>query len=231
MHTSVVLITGASGNLGLACARRFLTLGWRLVLVDRAPERLRAALPESDHPDHLVLAADLADFAATAQTVAGAVARTNRIDALVNTVGGYSGGQPFDATPAADFERMFAINVLPVLNTCRAAIPFMVANRSGRIINVASRHAAHAPAGHAAYAAAKAAVLRLTESIAADYRSQGVTANCVLPGTLDTPANRAALPNANHADWLSPDSLAGVIAFLASPQAIDLIGVALPVGV
>lgn len=230
MPPQVVLITGASGNLGLACARRFLALGCRLILIDRSPDRLRAALPEASHPDHLTLSADLTDPTATAAAVAQAIAATHRLDALVNTVGGYTGGTPLDAAPASDFDRMFALNVLPVLNTCRAALPFMLANRSGRIVNVASRHADRAPAGHAAYAAAKAAVLRITESIAADYRTQGVTANCVLPTTLDTPANRAAMPTANHAAWLSPDSLANVIAFLASPQAIDLVGVAIPVG-
>lgn len=230
----VVLITGASGNLGQACVSVFTELGWNCALLDRSSSRLAQTFtpkPNSNAASHLQIGdLDLADPSAAHHAAQQVVSKLGRIDALVNTVGGYAGGTPITGTTLQDWDAMMAANLRPTLNMCQAVLPHMQAQRGGRIVNVASRHATAAPAGHGPYAAAKAAVVRLTEAIAHENRAAGISCNCVLPTTLNTPVNRAAMPDADHTQWLDPKALAHIIAFLCSPHAADLVGVSLPVG-
>ncbi len=228
----VVLITGPAGNLGQACVSVFTELGWACALLDRSTARLAKTFPATPNlAGHLHIGeVDLADASSTRQAAQQVISKLGRIDALVNTAGGYAGGTLVTETTLEDWDAMMAANLRPTLFMCQAVLPHMQAQRSGRIVNVASPHATGAPAGHGPYAAAKAAVVRLTEAIAQENRAAGIACNCVLPGTLNTAANRAAMPDADHAQWVQPTAVAGIIAFLCSPQAADLIGVSIAVG-
>ncbi len=227
----VILVTGCAGNLGAACVRAFHQAGARLVLADRSSDRLPDAFPELAGSDrHLSCdGVDLSSSPSVERVVDAALARFDRIDGLVNTVGAYRGGKPVHEASIEDWEVLIAANVTTTLTACRAVLPHMIKQRRGTIVNVASLHALASPAGEAAYAASKAAVLRLTEGISAENRQRGINANCVLPGTLDTPQNRRANPAADFALWVDPASVAGVIVFLSSPAARDIHGAAVPV--
>ncbi len=228
----VLAITGAAGNLGVACVRAFHQAGAHILLADRSSERLRTVFPELAVSDRHVLVGeiDLSSAASAARLVDAAVARFGRLDGLVHTVGAYRGGAPVLEAPLEEWDLMLTANLTTTLHMCRAALKQMIRGGRGTIVNVASRHGLIGPAGEAAYAASKAGVIRLTEAISAENRRFGVNANCVLPGTLDTPRNREARPGADFSQWVDPASVADVIVFLSSSYARDLHGVALPVG-
>ena len=227
----VVVITGAVGNLGRATARAFQRAGARTVLIDRAADRLHHAYAELVvSPDHLLLGGvDIADESSVAAAIGSAVEHFGRVDVLVNTVGAWRGGQPVHEAPLADWEFLHAANVRPTLLACRAVVPHLLAQRSGRIVNIAARSGLAGDAGSAAYSAAKSAVLRLTESLAAELKNSGINVNAVLPSTIDTPQNRTANPTADHTRWVAPDAIADVVVFLASDAARAIHGAALPV--
>src|SRR5262245_48953117 len=212
----VVVITGAVGNLGRATAQAFQRAGAHTALVDRAGDRLHHQFPDLvTSPAHLLLGGvNLADEAAVASAIGSAVERFGYIDILVNTVGAWRGGSSTHEAPLADWDTLFAANLRPTLLACRAAVPHLLARRSGKIINIAARGGLHGDPGNAAYSAAKSAVLRLTESLSAEVKSSGINVNAILPSTIDTPQNRAAIPNADHAKWVQPEAIADVILFL-----------------
>jgi NAD(P)-dependent dehydrogenase (short-subunit alcohol dehydrogenase family) len=227
----VSIITGAVGNLGAAVARAFLNAGHRTVLVDHAPDRLGPAFPEiANSPDHLLVGGiDVTDATALSKLVAGARSRFGRIDALVNTVGGWRGGKPVHEEDLEIWDSLFQINVRTTLMCCRAVAPVMLHQGHGKIVNVASRAALQGVAGNAASCAAKSAVVRLTESLSAELKAANVNVNCVLPGTIDTPQNRAAWPSAKFDKWVEPAAIADVILFLVSDAARSIHGAAVPV--
>jgi NAD(P)-dependent dehydrogenase (short-subunit alcohol dehydrogenase family) len=225
----VVLITGAAGNLGSAAVTAFRDSGARLVLVERSAQKLARAY-EAAHPDALLVGdVDLADPVAWNGIVARATERFGTVDALVHTVGTYRGGKSLAEEDLATWATLFDANVRSALLACRAVLPGMLARGHGRIVTVASRDALTAEPGAAAYSAAKAAVLRMTESLAAETRGTGVTANCVLPAAIDTPQNRAGLDPSAWSSLVPADAIADVIVFLASRASRAVSGVALPV--
>lgn len=233
MQTSerVVIITGATGNLGLATARAFESAGARTVLVDRSAGRLRevfSALAGSPRHD-LAGGVDLSDANSLGRLVAGTVDRFGRIDALVHTVGAWRGGGPVHETDPSEWDFLFNVNLRTTLLCCRAVLPQMLRQRRGKIINVASRDALVGSAGCAAYSASKSAVLRLTEALADEVKAHDINANCVMPGTIDTPQNRAANPGADFSRWVEPSAIAEVILFLASDASRAINGAAVPV--
>ncbi|HXI52234.1 MAG TPA: SDR family NAD(P)-dependent oxidoreductase [Candidatus Saccharimonadales bacterium] len=227
----VVVITGAVGNLGAATAAAFQNAGDKTVLLDRSPDRLRQTFPKlADSPDHwLAGGVDLADGAALARLVADAIARFGQIDVLVNTVGAWRGGKPVHEEDPANWDFLFEANVRTTLNSCRAVIPAMLKQGGGRIVNVASRDGLAGSAGYAAYSASKSAVIRLTEALADELKASDINVNCVLPGTIDTPQNRAANPDGDFTKWVAPAAIAEVITFLASDAARAIQGAAIPV--
>jgi NAD(P)-dependent dehydrogenase (short-subunit alcohol dehydrogenase family) len=231
LENQVAIITGAVGNLGTATARRFQQAGAKTVLVDRTPDRLREAFKEiADSPNHLLAGGiDLADPASLGKLVEQTVARFGCADTLVNTVGGYRGGKPVHEGDLADWDFLFNINVRTTLLSCRAVIPQMLKQGGGRIINVASRDGLNGNAGYAAYSASKSAVLRLTESLSNELKASNINVNCILPGTIDTPQNRAAVPDGDFSKWVEPAAIAEVIAFLASDASRAVTGAAVPV--
>ena len=223
----VVVVTGAAGNLGRAVAAAFEAAGAKLALLDRSEEVLGNVYGEG--PTRLPVPTDLTDEASVASAVDGIVRHYGRIDVLANIAGGFRMGPPVHETPVRDWDVMMDLNARSVFLMARAIIPHMLASGGGRIVSVSAR-AAVQPKGHMApYCASKAAVITLTESLAAEHRSDGITVNCVLPGTIDTPQNRADMPEADWGKWVPPADLAGVILFLASDVARAVNGAAIPV--
>ncbi len=227
----VVMVTGGTGNLGSATARAFLAAGAHLVPVDRSPEALQDLYADlAGSPDHyLAGGVDLTDPASVQNAVAAAVNQFGRIDVLANTVGGYRAGTPLHETPLDTLDFMFNLNVRTAFIVSQAVIPHMLQQQAGKIIHVAARAGLEGKKNMAAYTAAKSAVIRLTESMAAELKTGGINVNCILPGTIDTPQNRAEMPDANFSRWVSPEALADVILFLASDAARAIHGAALPV--
>ena len=231
LKDKVIIITGASGNLGRAVAERVQTQGARTVLVERLGEHLKTAYGELKGLDQHWLAGgiDMTDPKAVDAMAAEAHQRFGRLDGLVNTVGGFRGGKPVHEADLAEWDFMYDINVRTALHGCRAVIPYMLKAQSGRIINVASRNAFQGSPHYAAYSAAKTAVLRLTESLAGELKTRGINVNCIVPGTIDTPQNREAMPKADFSTWVPPEDLAHVVAFLLSDEARSVAGAAVPI--
>ena len=227
-NNKTVLITGASGNLGQAVAQTFARLGANLVLVDLDRERLEKAFGAED-AQRLHAPANLLDSDQVGAVAAKAMERFSGIDVLCNIAGGFRMGQPVHATSDQDWNFLFDINARSLLNAVRAVVPQMLANGGGKIVNVAANTAQKGVARMGAYCASKDVVIRLTESMAAELRDNNINVNCVMPSIIDTPENRAAMPNADASRWVSPDALADVIAFLASDGARAVHGAAIPV--
>jgi NAD(P)-dependent dehydrogenase (short-subunit alcohol dehydrogenase family) len=227
----VAMVTGASGNLGSAVGRAFHEAGAKLVLVDRHQELLHQIYPDLvNSPDcFLTTCADLTNSEEVQQIMAAAIEHFDRIDILVNTVGGYRAGTPIHETPSATLDFMLSLNAKTVFVTTQSAAPHMIKQGLGVIIHLAARPGLRGRANMAAYSASKAAVIRLTESASAELKNRGVNVNCILPGTIDTPQNREAMPDAKFSRWVTPDSLAKVILFLSSDAALDIHGAAIPV--
>ncbi len=226
----VALVTGAGGNLGRAVANAFRVAGAKTVLVDRDAKRLRQIFPELQGSAEHMLAGgtDLMAPGELDGVVARAVELFGRLDVLVNTVGGFRAGQPLHETPMETWDLLLDLNLRTTLVAARAVIPTMLAQGYGKIITIAARAAMAGAANMAAYAAAKAAVLRLTESLAAEVKHAGINVNCVLPGTLDTPQNRQERPDADFSKWVTPEAVACVILFLASDAARAIHGASVP---
>jgi 3-oxoacyl-[acyl-carrier protein] reductase len=222
MDGKVVVVTGASGALGKVVAELALARGARVAGVDHAPSQIQAA------PDRIELGGvDLSDSAQAKKAIEAAASHFGRLDALINIAGGFA----FEAVAEGDpktWQRMYALNVLTALNASQSALPHLAVSGAGRIVNVGAIAALQAGAGMGAYAASKAGVHRLTEALAAEWKGR-ITVNAVLPSIIDTPANRASMPNADFAKWVTPEELANVILFLTSDAASAVTGALLPV--
>jgi NAD(P)-dependent dehydrogenase (short-subunit alcohol dehydrogenase family) len=227
----VVIVTGAVGALGSAVSQAFRQAGAKVAYVDRANERMeRVAAEVAQDPEHnLVVCADLMTLEGAEQMATEVSDYFGSIDVLINTVGGFRSGKPLHETPKETWDLMMDLNARTVYNTCKAVIPHMLRSRSGAIVSVAARPGLTGKENMAAYSVSKAAVLRLTESMAAELRVADIRVNCVIPGTIDTSANREDMPDADTSRWVKPDSLAGVILFLSSDLARDITGAAVPV--
>jgi NAD(P)-dependent dehydrogenase (short-subunit alcohol dehydrogenase family) len=227
----VVVVTGAAGSLGEAVVRAFLESDANVVAVDRSEDRLPKIFPELTHSlDHLLATSvDSTDEQAVNKLVAQVIGQFGKIDILVNTVGGYLAGTPLHETPLATLDFLFNLNARTVFIACQAVIPHMLAQESGKIVNVAARPGLLGRKNTGAYSVSKAAVIRLTESKAAELKESGINVNCILPGTIDTPQNREAMPKADFSRWVKPESIAEVVLFLASHAARDVNGAAIPI--
>jgi NAD(P)-dependent dehydrogenase (short-subunit alcohol dehydrogenase family) len=227
----VVIVTGGTGALGQSICLTLLAAGATVCapyVVDEEEAALRGRVGSAD-ADRLEMArCDVTDEAAVGAYVAQIVGRQRRIDALVNAVGGFAGGD-LASTPMAEWNRMMTLNLTTTVVACRAVLPHMTAAGWGRIVNIASRAVVSPQGGFIAYTVSKAAVITLTQALAQEVRPHGVTVNAVLPSTMDTPANRAAMPDADRSGWVTTDAVARVIAFLASDEASAISGAAVPV--
>ena len=229
MDNRVVIVTGAGGNLGAAVATELNRQGASLVCVDYAAKALEA-LEKSLSPAAGLLTLsglDLTKLEDAQKMVAAALDKFGRVDALVNTVGGFRMAPAVDALKDWDF--LMNINARAALATSAAVAPAMRERKFGRIVHIAAGAGNRGGAEMSVYSAAKAAVMRITESLAEELSADGVTANCILPGTIDTPQNRAAMPDADTSRWVPPSDIAKVIAFLISDMAGAVTGAAIPV--
>lgn len=226
----VAVVTGAAGNLGRALAHVFAAAGAKVALVDRGEAALTAA--QADLPagvESAVFAVDLLEAKAVAALADQIVQHFGGVDILANIAGGFTMGPPLHETSDDDWDFMLDLNTRSVFHTCRALVPAMLRRGGGRIVNVSARAATEGKANMIPYCASKAAVITLTQGLAAELKDAGINVNCVLPGTLDTPQNRAAMPDQDFGRWVPPAALADVIAFLASDAARCVTGAAIPV--
>lgn len=227
----VVIVSGATGNLGGAVAQAFAAAGATLVLPDRKQDTLASLFPTwVQEARHLfVTGVDLTVADDVDRLVQAALARYDRIDVLAHMVGGYRAGTAPHETAVDTWDFMLDLNARTTFLLNRAVAPAMLAQGRGRIINTASRSALAGGATDIAYAAAKSAVARITESMAAAYKKQGLAVNAIVPGTIDTPENRAAMPKADPSRWVTPAAIAQVVLFLASDAAAPINGALIPV--
>jgi NAD(P)-dependent dehydrogenase (short-subunit alcohol dehydrogenase family) len=218
-----VVVTGGSGGLGGAVVRRLVTDGWRVVVPD-------VAAPRSPVDGVSYVSADLFSPDEVASVVASAASDVDSpLRAVVNLVGGFSMGGLVHETPIEDFEAQLRLNLRPTYLVCAAALPALMAAGGGSIVCVSSRAAVRPFAGAAGYVTGKAAVLALVDALAVEYRDAGVRANAILPSVIDTPANRASMPEADFAKWVQPEQIADVIAFLCSAASAVTSGAHIPV--
>jgi NAD(P)-dependent dehydrogenase (short-subunit alcohol dehydrogenase family) len=228
---SVALVAGGTGGLGRSVSLAFLEEGASVVVTYRSQQEwdaLRiAANPNATRLDgHSV---DVTDEAAVRQLIEKILAKHGRLDALVNTVGGYAGGLKLWEMETKVFEQMLALNLRSGYALSRSAVRAMLKQGRGAIVNVASKAALDHAAGAAAYAASKAAAVAMLDSLAADVKGSGVRVNTILPSIIDTEANRKAMPKADFSKWPKPQDIARVILFLCTDEASVIHGAAIPV--
>ena len=209
----VILITGPAGNLGSAVVERLRNEAVSLILVDRHPDRIKELYPDLEVSDnHLLIPdVDLTDPEAVKTAVGTGLETFEYIDCLVHTTGGFQMGEAVHQITPDQWDMMMDLNVKTFLNTIKSVIPAMIDREKGIVITIGARPALEGKKKMGSYSAAKAAVLRLTESIAAEGTSTGVRARCIIPGTIDTPDNRRAMPKADTSKWIKPETIANVI--------------------
>jgi len=227
----VALVAGGTGGLGHAVSRAFLLEGARVTVTYRKQDEFTALKSAAGASASSLTgnAVDVTDEAAAQQLVAKILTQHGRLDALVNTVGGYAGGIKLWELDTKVFEQMLALNLRSGYALSRAVVPAMLKQGHGAIVNVCAKAAFDHAAGASAYAASKAAALALMDSLAADLKGTGVRVNSVLPSIMDTPANRQAMPGADFAKWPKTEDVARVILFLCSDDARVVQGAAVPV--
>lgn len=226
----VAIITGSTGGLGCAVTAAFLEAGARVlgtwfVEDELATLKARVGEPEALH----LVRANLTQPTDADTVVAAACEQFGGVDIVVNLVGGWAGGAPLHKEDPGTLGTLLAINVQTAYEMCRAAVPALLERGGGRIITVSARPALKPGKRQLSYATAKGAVLTLTHNLAEELRDRGVAVNAVLPSIIDTPANRAMMPDADFDKWVKPEQIANVILFLASDDAAIISGAAIPV--
>jgi NAD(P)-dependent dehydrogenase (short-subunit alcohol dehydrogenase family) len=217
LNGKTIIITGANGALGSAVVESAVGQGASVIAIDR--------LFNGERDDIQQITLDLTD----AKAVTTAIAAINTIDGLFNVAGGFAMGPAVHETQASEWEAMFSMNVATARNMCAAVVPKMLAESCGAIVNVGAMSAREGQGNMGAYCVAKSAVMRLTESLSKELREQGINVNAVLPSIIDTPTNRADMPDAEHSKWVDPNDLAEVICFLGSDAARAIHGALVPV--
>ncbi len=227
----VAVVTGATGGLGPAVVQALFDAGATVVATARSAEKLARlqeglAVPESRW---MAFPADLAELATASALVDAVVERFGALHILAALAGGWQGGKVVAESDPELLEELMRLNVKTAFVSCRAALPVMLAQNWGRIVTIGSRSATTGQAKSAAYAASKAALLALTQTIAAETRSTGITANTLLISTMDTEGNRASMPQVDPARWVAPENVAATLTYLCSDEARDISGAAIPI--
>ena len=227
----VVLITGATGEFGPNVVQAFAREGARLAIAARNQDKFNAVFDKAALPADRALGipADLSKAGDVDRLINGVLEKYGRIDVLVNLTGGYRAGKTVWEMGEDDLDFMFDLNTRTAFLVCHAVIPVMLKQGAGAVVNIGAKAGFQAGKKASAYAMSKAAVMRLTESLSLEVRDSGINVNAVVPSIVDTAANRAASPNADPGKWVSPDDLANVILFLASPEARAIHGALVPV--
>jgi NAD(P)-dependent dehydrogenase (short-subunit alcohol dehydrogenase family) len=219
----VVMVTGANGGLGTAVVEAFLAAGATVAGV------ARSIAPRPDSEQFVAVRADLTSPDGAQRAVEETLQKARGIDALVHAMGGFAGGKPVEATDDAAWDNMMSLNLRSAFLIARAVLPGMIQARYGRIVAVGSRTGLEPAAGLSAYGVSKAGLNALVQTIALETRAQGITANVVLPGIIDTAANRKAMPSADFARWVTPEKIAQQILWLCSEAASDTSGALIPI--
>ncbi len=231
MNDAVALVTGGAGNVGRAVTHAFLERGARVAVplyrTDQ-PQTLEPLVEQYGDRLHR-FALDLTTERGAEQAVKQVVEWAGRLDVVAHLVGGYSGGAKLGDTAVDAWDRMIDLNLKSAYLVAHFAIPEMLEHGGGSFVFVSSRAALRDRGGHGGYAVAKSALITLAAVIAEEYGEEGIRANAVLPGTIDTEANRQSMPRAKHDNWTSPEEIAEVIAFLASSASSAINGAAVPV--
>ncbi|MET9271288.1 SDR family NAD(P)-dependent oxidoreductase [Kribbella sp. NPDC003557] len=217
--TNTVVVAGGTGALGVAVTTEFLRAGWRVVVPGRTEESLaRLGTDPALNP----IVADPFDPAGTADVVALAASDENApLTALVNLVGGFASGARVHETPVEDFESILRLNLRPTYLITQGVLPHLIAAGGGAIVCTSSRAAQHPFSGAAGYITAKAGVIAFADALHAEYARDAVRVNTILPGTIDTPANRAAMPSADTSRWTPPDRIAAVVRTLVETEGFN----------
>ena len=224
LSDKTVLITGANGGLGTAVTKAFLEAGARVAGVAKKIQN-----SDFPHPNFLAYPAELGSAGAARAVAAAVSAEWEKIDVLVHLVGGFAGGKSVADTDDATLEQMLEVNLRAAFHMFRAVLPGMRTRGAGRILAIGSRTATDPRPMVGAYSASKAALVSLVGTIALENKDRGISANVILPGTMDTPANRAAMPKVDFSRWVKPESIAKVLVFLVSDQAADTSGALIPI--
>ena len=223
-NNRIVLITGAKGGLGSFVTEAFLAAGDTVVGTSKS---IQAS--DFSNPRFVAMTSDLTDAASAGQLVDRVIQRFQQIDTLVHVMGGFSGGKPIAETDDATWDRMMNLNLRSGFHIFRAVIPRMRAAGRGRIVAIASRAAAEPAANIAAYGASKAELVSLVRSAALENKDLGITVNAILPGTMNTDANRKNDPAADSSRWVPPENVADLVVFLSSDAAAQITGAATPI--
>jgi NAD(P)-dependent dehydrogenase (short-subunit alcohol dehydrogenase family) len=224
MQGKIVLVTGANGGLGSHVTQAFLDAGANVVGTSRKIQQSEFA-----NRNFVAMAAELSTPQGANALVEQVVARFGRIDGLAHTVGGFAGGQSVAQTDDVTFQTMFDLNVNSTFYLLRAALPVMRGTGNARIIAIGSRAALVPGPAVGAYSASKAAMVSLIQTVALENKDAGLTANVILPGTIDTPTNRKAMPNADTSQWVRPSTIASLMLWLAGDAGKDVNGAVIPV--
>ena len=224
MPEKTALVTGANGGLGTHVTKALLDAGF--TVVGLAP---RIQQSDFNHPNFIALPTALNSLDTAKKAVASVIARNGKIDVLAHLVGAFAGGQTVAEMDDAAWQRMFDANLNSTFHILRAVIPEMRKAGGGRIIAIGSRAAEDPGPKVGAYSASKAALVSLMKTVALENKDAGITANVILPGTMDTPANRKDMPGADLSTWVQPASVASLIVWLASEAGKDVTGAAIPV--
>ena len=220
----IALVTGANGGLGTSVTRALLDDGFSVVGL--APH---IEPSDFDHPHFTAMPATLNSLAEATRAVETVIAHFGKIDVLAHLVGGFSGGKSVSDTDDATFQKMLDMNLNSAFHILRAVLPVMRKAGGGRIIAIGSRAAEDPGASVGAYSASKAALVSLIRTVAIENEDAGIAANVILPGTMDTPANRSAMPGANVSEWVQPSSVASLIVWLAGDGGKYVTGASIPV--
>jgi NAD(P)-dependent dehydrogenase (short-subunit alcohol dehydrogenase family) len=224
MKSKVVLVTGANGGLGTRVTEAFLDAGAMVIGTSRKIQQ-----SDFSNAHFTAIPAEISSLEGAKGLVDKVVARFGKLDVLAHTVGGFAGGQSIADTDDATFQRMLDLNLNSVFHILRATVPVLRQTGNGRIIAIGSRAAVDPGAGVGAYSASKAAMVSLIRTVALENKDAGLRANVILPGTMDTPANRKSIPNADFSTWVQPSGVASLITWLASDAGKDVNGTVIPV--
>jgi NAD(P)-dependent dehydrogenase (short-subunit alcohol dehydrogenase family) len=228
VQNKTIVVTGGLGALGSVIAETAAKRGASVALLDYAAA-VPAGLAERLGPNALIVGGvDLTSFSTAETAMASVNAKFGRLDALLNIAGGFQWETIADGK-VGGWDRMYAMNLTTALNATKAALPYLLESRAGRIVNVGAQSALHASSGFGPYAASKSAVHRLTESLADELKLKGVTVNAVMPSIIDTAQNRREMPKEDFSRWVAPTDLAAVVLFLASDEARAVTGALIPV--
>jgi NAD(P)-dependent dehydrogenase (short-subunit alcohol dehydrogenase family) len=220
----VVLITGANGGLGTAVTNAFLQSGARVAGVARKIQN-----SDFPHPNFTSFSAELGSADAARAVITAVIAKWERIDVLVHLVGAFAGGKSVAETDDATLDQMIEVNLRAAFHMFRAVLPDMRTRGAGRILAIGSWTATDPQPMVGAYSASKAALVSLVRTIALENKDRGISANVILPGTMDTPANRSAIPGADPAKWVRPAQVASLLVHLASDDASQISGAVIPI--